>query len=369
MNASHLIIDGRHIDGRSNGLSRVSEELTLAISKINGLKLTVVSNRPISPRTPLPEHVQQLIDTSVWARLPGSLWLSVRLPTIARQLCATHVLGILHMLPWFKPKEVSYGLLMHDLVYIFFPETMTVSNRWMSRLFVPHSLRLADHIFAVSKSTLDDIAQQYPGLNASYQVAFPGATFSTPSLPRHPSTGPLRLLFVGSREPRKNLSPLLQAYDIARSRGFEGELHLVSGAGWGNNKVASIINRHIGQGIIVHEKISDSKLIELYDAADYLIMPSLYEGLGLPILEAVGRCAVLANDIPVFRELGKYIEGISYLHFKEDPTSLENLAKKLIGLQRCTPTRFRSETIQMQFTWEACARSIIGPLFARRQGN
>jgi glycosyltransferase involved in cell wall biosynthesis len=368
VNAPHLIIDGRHIDGRSNGLSRVSEELTLALSEIKGLKLTVVSNRPITPRTPLPGDVQQLIDKSVWARLPGSFWLSARVPTIAKQLRATHVLGILHMLPLFKPKGVIYGLLMHDLVYIFFPETMTPSNRWMSRIFIPRSLRIADNIFAVSQSTLDDISQQYPELQANNQVAFPGSTFSVPLLPRPSLDGPLRLLFVGSREPRKNLSPLLQAYDIARSRGFEGELHLVSGASWGNNKVAGIIKKHLGRGIFVHEKISDNELIRLYDAADYLVMPSLYEGLGLPIIEAVGRCAVLANNIPVFRELGRYIDGISYLCFKEDPASLEELSKNLLTLQRSTPARFRSKSIQLQFSWKACARSITGSLFERRYG-
>jgi len=366
---THLIIDGRHIDGRANGLSRVSEELTVAISKLNGLRLTVVSNRPITPRTILPEHVQQYVDTSCWAKSPGSLWLSARMPSIAQELGATHVLGILHTLPYFKPKWLTYGLLMHDLVYIFFPETMTTSNRWMSRLFVPRSLRLADHIFAVSNSTLEDIAIQYPSLKASTHVAYPGTTFPIPNTARPPATGPLRLLFVGSREPRKNLLPLLQAFDMALTRGFEGELHLVSGASWGSDRLASIIDRRIGQGIWVHEKITDSQLIELYDASDYLVMPSLYEGLGLPILEAVGRCAVLANDIPVFRELGKHIEGISYLHFQEDFSSLEKLADYLTTLNRSAPSRFRSEAIQQQFTWGACARSIITPLFADRLGN
>jgi len=365
--AYHLLIDGRHIDGRANGLSRFSEELTMAMSKLQGVRLTVVSNREITPRRSLPAHVNQLVDRSAWARLPGSLWLSARLPTIARQLRATHVLGTIHLLPGLKPKGLIYGLLMHDLVYIFFPETMTSTNRWLSRFLVPRSLRLADHIFAVSRTTLDDIARQYPGLGASTQVAYPGTTFLAPSQLPVPANGPLRLLFVGSREPRKNLSSLLQAFDIALRRGFSGELHLVSGARWGRDKLSSIIDRYADRGIIIHEKISDSVLIKLYETIDYLVMPSLYEGLGLPVLEAVGRCAVLANDIPVFRELGEHIDGISYLRFQEDSGSLEVLANEFLNLRRCKPAQFRGATIQQQFTWETCARTILQSLLSEER--
>jgi glycosyltransferase involved in cell wall biosynthesis len=133
--------------------------------------------------------------------------------------------------------------------------------------------------------------------------------------------------------------------------------------------VASIINHRRGQGITVHEKISDSQLISLYDTSDFLVMPSLYEGLGLPILEGIGRCAVLANDIPVFRELGQYIEGISYLRFQEDPVSLELLSEQLLRLSHCPPARFKSEAIQLQFTWQTCASSIVGHLLAGRPEN
>lgn len=361
----HLLIDGRHIDGKANGLSRFSEELTHAIAGINGVQLTVISNRPITPRNPFSSRVGQRVDRSVWAKLPGSLWLSARVPALSRELGATHLLGTIHMLPCTKPAGLHYGLLMHDLVFLFFPETMTTTNRWLSRILVPRSLKMADTIFAVSKTTLTDIEAHYPRLKASTKVAYPGSTFTeAPTLATEPKIGPVRLLFVGSREPRKNLLPLLRAFDIACNAGFDGELHLVSGAQWGDDRLAEIIDRHRGQRIRIHERISDLELVQLYERADFLVMPSLYEGLGLPILEAVGRCAVIVNDIPVFRELGQHIDGITYLRFDEDATSLNTLANQIMNLVPALPAHFRTETARDLFTWHACARSIVGPLLA-----
>lgn len=360
--ARHLLIDGRHIDGKATGLSRFSEELTHAIADIEAIQLTVVSNREITPRVPLPGHVNQLVDSSVWAKLPGSLWLNARVPAIAQELGVTHLLGMLHMLPCTKPVGMHYGLLMHDLVYLFFPETMATTNRWLSRILVPRSLRVADSIFAVSKTTLTDIETHYPHLKAGVKVAYPGTTFVPPNLTARPQSGPVRLLFVGSREPRKNLLPLLLAFDLACSKGFDGELNLVSGAQWGDDRLTDVINRHRGQRIKVHERISDVELIQMYDLADFLVMPSLYEGLGLPILEAVGRCAVIANDIQVFRELGQHIDGITYWRFNEDASSLDMLANQIMTLAPASPACFRTEATQQLFTWRACARSIVGTL-------
>jgi len=361
----HLVLDGRHIDGRANGLSRFSEELVHAISCLSGVHLTLISNRPITPRNRFLSTVGVVVDSSVAAKLPGSLWLTLRGPSILRQLGATHFLGTIHTLPLIKPTGVTYGLLMHDLVYHFYPETMTFANRWMSRLFVPKSLKIADKVFAVSETTLRDIRRLYQLVADTPLVAYPGATFPKPtSRVTDINDGPIHLLFVGSREPRKNLLSLLKAFDMAKKLGFTGQLHLVSGAQWGHDDLSELIDRHGGKSIFIHQKISDADLILLYEQSDYLVMPSIYEGLGLPILEAVGRCAVLANDIPVFRELSDHIDGIRLLRFDEHPDSLDALAHEISALTRSPASRFRGSTAEETFTWKCCAKTITSHLIA-----
>jgi glycosyltransferase involved in cell wall biosynthesis len=110
--------------------------------------------------------------------------------------------------------------------------------------------------------------------------------------------------------------------------------------------------------IKVHQGISDAALDALYREVDFLVFPSIYEGFGLPILEAVGKCSVIANDIPVFRELAAKIDGVELLDFSvHESTAAERLAA-LLGKSSSGLAQIRAR-FKDQFRWETCANTIV----------
>lgn len=356
----HLLVDARPLNGARNGISRFVEQLVAAWPDPAPFRTTLISNKPIRSNAALPSGLHCLHDTHALSRLPGTLWMTLRVPALARQLGATHFLGTQHVLPLWRTSSLEQGVIVHDLVFKLFPETMARTNRLLTGFFAPRSIRRADHHFCVSRTTRDDMAAQLGVSLARAEVCYPGRTPDlsssaiTAAAPRSHAT--LSLLVVGSMEPRKNVPRFLQAFLIAAERNERLTLDLVSGDAWGDvlgDAVWTKIRQH--PRIHIHQRISDDALRALYDAADYLVFPSLYEGFGLPILEAVGHCAVIANDIPVFREIAAAIDGVHLTDLQGDPA---DIAARLAGVIAATDRSLVAND-HGQFAWPVAAARMV----------
>ena len=200
-----------------------------------------------------------------------------------------------HRLPSLLPTRVARVVTVHDLVWKHAGETMRPMSRWLDSILMPEAVRLADRVITVSGHTAEDLLREMP--NARGKV-FPiplGTSFLAPAASRESLTS-LGLtepyfLFVGTLEPRKNLTRLLEAFarlpDSLRSRAV---LAIAGGKGWGGVDVATIAERFgIGDRVRVLGYVDDSQLATLYTHALFLAMPSLYEGFGLPLLEAMSH--------------------------------------------------------------------------------
>lgn len=269
-----------------------------------GFKTTLISNRSITSKAAIKSEVRCMVDSHYLASLPGTIWINLRMPSLTRDLGATHFLGIEQVLPIFRTEHLVMGLCMHDLVFHLYPETMALPNRLMSALFVPKSIQKADHIFWISKTTKSDLVRYCGRDLPNAIVCYPGraATFAKGNGNVRKNGKEISLLVVGSIEPRKNLPVFLEAFILAADSNPRRKLNLVSGDAWGNvvsHKVWNQINQH--PAVTIFKSIPDSELADLYSKSDCLVFPSCYEGFGLSILEAVGHCSVIANNIPVFR--------------------------------------------------------------------
>lgn len=359
----HLLIDGRPLTGVRNGVTRVLEQLLKVWPDVPRFRTTLISNRPISSNAVLPAAVDCYVDDGMWSRVPGSIWMSLRTNAIARQLGATHFLGTQHVLPIWGARQLRTGLIVHDLVFDKFPETMQTSNRLMSQYFAPRSIRMANKIFCVSETTRSDLERFLGRPLPHARVTYPGVTQQSLAcsdilLEKGKGDAPLRLLVVGSMEPRKNVAQFLRVFlQLCKIRpGIR--LDIVSGDGWGSALEGQLHNEVMSHPqIAIHQRISDAALDKLYREVDFLVFPSIYEGFGLPILEAVGKCGVIANDIPVFRELASKITGVRLIDLSQD----ERLSARALNetLQRGTPAHFVSADVEQMFQWNTCARRIL----------
>jgi glycosyltransferase involved in cell wall biosynthesis len=176
---------------------------------------------------------------------------------------------------------------VHDLYFMEHPEVMSADGaRYYSR--IRWSAQEADRIIAVSRFTRDDIVRLMPNTNPAKITVIheasdaPAETHSPFPTPHSPF-----LLFVGTLEPRKNIITLLKAL-----RRLPDEVRLVvAGAdGWGEGDVKqTVASLNVLHRVTFTGRVSDAELDALYRRARLLAMPSLNEGFGLPVLEAMAR--------------------------------------------------------------------------------
>jgi alpha-1,3-rhamnosyl/mannosyltransferase len=201
---------------------------------------------------------------------------------------------------------------------------MSIRNRIVLPYFANRSLRGADAVITTTLATAKATESEL-GVDAARMVVLPhaaaarfrplAATEARERLQRIGLEVGEYLLFVGTLEPRKNLDGLLRALDwlIAAER-FDGEVVLVGTPGW---RTSGLLERHrtsqAGRRVRALGYVADDDLPALYSAARLLVMPSHYEGFGLPVLEAMAcGTAVVASDRPPLPE----ISAGAALHFR-----------------------------------------------------
>lgn len=205
------------------------------------------------------------------------------------------------------PLEAPAVSMVYDLVYRLAPDTMRRKNLYQYRGWFARDVRRAAEVLALSQGTSDRLTQHL-GVRAS-AVAAPGVgpPFARPSArnvaavrTRHGLKRPY-LLSVATVEPRKNLHSLMAAFRALAEPGLE--LALAGGAGWRDAALRESIAAT--PGVRALGFVEDNDLPGLYAGAEAVVVPSLYEGFGLPALEARACGArLLCSDVPEIREAG-----------------------------------------------------------------
>jgi glycosyltransferase involved in cell wall biosynthesis len=249
-------------------------------------------------------------------RLPSFVWLKTR----CRAMCQSDGLDVFWAGRTLHPRldgAVRTVCTVHDLNHLVVPETMQFQNRWSSRLFFRGDILTADCVLTNSYGTADRIRAMI-GAKVS-DVVQPGVT---PHFHLLASTGELEipeklsrlgvkrpyLLSVATTEPRKNLDVVLRAFiDLKRSGKLSNhhQLVLAGPTGWKNRALKQRIDEAHGYGLVLAGYVPDDLMPCLYAAADALVFPSLYEGFGMPVLEArTCGARVVTTDTPELREAG-----------------------------------------------------------------
>ena len=246
---------------------------------------------------------------------------------------------------------------IHDLVWKHAPETMRPLGYVVERATMPNSIRRARRLIAVSRATKCSIERYFPEA-ANKTTVVHAASFAVASgIPAARAAPPFGL-FVGTVEPRKNLERLLEAFARIKDD-VQHDLHLVGGKGWRMPKPSALI-RSNGLESRVRQlgALEDEDLLRQYAGCDFVAMPSLYEGFGLPIIEAMtfGKPVLTGNTSAMPETAGD--AGLFV-----DPTSTEDIAR---GLKRMmTDTALRSRLADAarrrasDFSWDLAAAETI----------
>jgi len=249
-----------------------------------------------------------------------------------------------------------------DVTPLLFPEAHGRLHVWHHRLALPAILRAADRIITISEASKRDIVRCYrvpeEKVSVTYLAAsLPGrATYPT-AMPPDAGAGLTKpyILNVGTLEPRKNLTGLLKAFARARSKGLPHSLVVVGASGWGRSPIAGLVD---GLGIRDHVHftgfVDDQSLPRLYAGADFFVYPSLYEGFGLPVLEAMASGApVITSNVSSLPEVAG---GAAVL---VDPSSTAELSDAMLRLAGDEELRRQLRVKGLEraghFSWEQTA--------------
>lgn len=264
------------------------------------------------------------------------------------------------------------AVVIHDLAVYEFPELFPDRPfNFDRRILVPRSLRRADKIIAVSGSTKKDIIELFGVSAGKISVVHEGGDFEfakNPAKSEWPTglTPKKYFLFIGTIEPRKNLIRLVEAYKkFVQSESGDFDLVLAGKSGWKNEGIFAAItaaNRELGRDRIKYLGfISNEQKAELFGLAFALVLPSLYEGFGLPIAEALqfGLPLILADN-SALPEIG----GKAAIYIDADSTKSILDALKELSVNHSLYEQLSSQAYQLapQFTWEACAQGALKAL-------
>lgn len=294
-----------------------------------------------------------------WTQLALSLEMLWRAPDVL--FVPAHTVPIIH------PKKTVVTI--HGLEYEFCKGAYSLWERIYMHYSIKFSCRVASTVICVSENTKRDVMALYRVMEEKIAVISEGydnkaqnPNHKSQIKPNPPAGGPNQkpfLLFIGRLEERKNIVRIVEAFELLKERyQIPHELVLAGKPGYGYEKIQQkVVGSKQKEGIKELGYVSEEEKWELLRNADVFLFPTLYEGFGIPVLEAqsVGVPVVTSNTSSLPEVAG---EGAVLV----DPTSVESIAE---GVQRLLSDQgFRSGIIEKathnvsRYSWASCAREV-----------
>lgn len=251
-----------------------------------------------------------------------------------------------------------------DLAFVRYPTLFPPAWRAMFRAGLRRAARRADALVAISEHTAADLIQHTAVDRSRVHVTPLAATLPRATADPAPVVDRLGiprpyLLFVGTLEPRKNIVRLVRAYRRAAARsGMPHALVLTGPAGWGMKQLERELAVPAAGRVVITGRATEEDLDALYRAAAGFVYPSLYEGFGLPVLEAMAR------GVPTIISTASSLPEVAGdAALAVDPRSVEGLAEAIERLATDDREAGRLAAAGLarakEFSWERTARATL----------
>lgn len=285
-----------------------------------------------------------------------------RLPWLLKKLNVDLVIFPHNRIPIFRPGKYKIACIFHDLLFFRYPNQLGWAKRMFRAFQMRHAANACDYSFSVSEFTAKELAAFVPGHTSviCYQAISPQKS----SIARSENGAELENLkkpffvFIGAQSFQKNLPNLIRGFNILKDWGIDAQLVIAGGRGTAENEVEEAIKSSEHQKDIIRTGyISDARKTYLMEHAESLVFPSIYEGFGIPLLEAFELgVPVITSNVSCLPE----ISGGAAIETKPVPEHLA-LAMKSI---------FQDELLKKQliengkrrakdFSWEKTAQIIL----------
>lgn len=269
-----------------------------------------------------------------------------------------------HYLPSFSPVPMAATFM--DLAYELYPQYFRKKDLYQLKLLSRWSARQSQHLFAISESTKADVFRLYGREPSDITVAYPAVEKVDPLpartveqlLQKLEVHGPY-LLFVGTLQPRKNLIRFIHAFESLKRNGWEGKLVLAGKIGWqAEGIVSAMLSSKYSNEILHLGYVTDQEKSALIQAAECIVLPGLYEGFGIPPLEAIQL-----GTIPVVSNTSSLPEVVGDAGPQFDPLSESSMTQRLqevLDLSQGEKKKMLREMQEhsSQFSWNTTAKVV-----------
>lgn len=274
----------------------------------------------------------------------------------------------MHSLPYLCSKKTKTVVTIHDLAFKFFPQFFPREDLRRLNWFTDYAVQHADKLIAVSNSTKNDLLRVYPSLREEkVKVIYHGydkELFNENISEEQIKETNIRcqvpdteyIIYVGALQPRKNIGTLISAYEIIKKDFPALKLVIAGDLGWLYESI--LTKMEAVEGVLYLGKFKTKNLPFFLRGAQVFVLPSLYEGFGLPVLEAMA-CAipVVAADNSSLSE----IVGEAGILYK--PNNAEALASALRKVLESPALQNQLKKKGLErakcFSWEKCARETL----------
>lgn len=309
-------------------------------------------------------------DSARWSTPRRIYWENVELPNRAKK----DRVEILHV-PAFSPPFVKFSKLVvtvHDLIGKVFPNQLGLASRWYWRNWLPYAVHRADRIIADSENTKRDLMRHlkvpeekisviYPSGHEGFSADVNGAALN--ALKKGLGIRGKYFLCVGTIEPRKNLLCALQAYNqfLRKKRDSCYQLIVVGSKDFAHGKAFKEVIQQVSgntNSIVFTGYLEHDDLNRLYCGAEAFLFPSLYEGFGIPVLEA------MASGVPVLSSNRSSLPEVGGdAVYPVDPTDIEGMAQGMSLLAEDSALRRQLVDRGFQqikkFSWHKTAQEVV----------
>lgn len=358
--ALNIGIDARILAHPHSGIGRyIASVVREFASQHSPHRVFLYSHRPLQLDFSLPEH-WKVRASSVPVRGLSTAFAQLFFPIWAVRDEIDAFWSPIPQLPLLLPPRIRRVITVHDMVWKRFPQTMTRSSRLFETVLMPLALRTADHVIADSQFTRSEVLTFFAGAKSKIDVVYLASSLrgNGPIVPC-PIPRPY-FLFVGSSEPRKNQERMLLAYVQYRKltlRPFD--LVIAGSYQWGDFSVIDFIRTNDLQTCVhLIQHVDDGVLSALYANARALVLVSLYEGFGLPLVEAMqwGIPLIASNTSSVAEIAGD--AGLLV-----DPHDTDAISRAFLLVTEDEAVRMelgiRADARGRQFSWKQAASEIM----------
>ena len=266
-----------------------------------------------------------------------------------------------HYIPRFSPAPLVVTI--HDLSYFYYPDEFLKKDLYQLKNWTKYSAEKAKKIIAVSNTTKKDIVRFYQTPEEKIEVVYNGyeKTSNIKHLASNSSIEKVEpyILYVGTIQPRKNIGTLIEAFAKFKTAHPELKLVIAGKKGWLYEETFIKVKKmNLEKHVRFLGFVDDPTLISLYKHAFWFVLPSFYEGFGIPVLEAMSYgCPVISSFTASLPE----IAGDAALYI--DPEKKEDIVDKLNQLLENKTLRneliTKGKERSRKFSWKTCGEKTL----------